>query len=229
MLRINPDRLVTHTTIGAERLPLVCIDGLFMDPDQLIGLAREAMFVDVGSNYPGVRAPAPTAYVNALLDAANGPITEAFGAPMSRDLEMCAFSMITTPPEKLLPRQRNPHFDGPEIDRIAFIHYLCATEQGGTSLYRHRATGLAEITPTNIATYQSVLAAELAKQKPAQGYVRDATGLFDRIHRVEAVFNRLIVYKGNALHSGDIGPATVLSEDPCRGRLTINGFGRLVS
>ena len=29
--------------------------------------------------------------------------------------------------------------------------------------------------------------------------------------------------------SGDIGPRTVLSEDPLKGRLTINGFGRLVS
>lgn len=229
MLRINPDRVVTHLSIGAERLPLVCVDGLFLDPGQIIDLARDAMFVDVGSNYPGVRAPAPSAYVDALLDAVNGAVTEAFGAPMSRDLEMCAFSMVTTPPAKLLARQRNPHFDGPETDRIAFIHYLCAPGQGGTSLYRHRSTGLAEITPTNIAAYQATLAAELAKETPAQGYVRDATGLFERIHAVDAVFNRLIVYKGNALHSGDIGPGTVLSEDPGRGRLTVNGFGRLVS
>lgn len=227
MLRINPHRIVTHLSIGAERLPLVCIDALFLDAAHLIELARSAMFVDVGSNYPGVRAPAPAQYVKALLDAANGPIAEAFGAPMSPDLEMCAFSMITTPPEKLQARQRNPHFDGPETDRIAFIHYLCAPAQGGTSLYRHRSTGLAEITPANLAGYQAVLAAELAKQVPAQGYVRDATGLFERIHAVDAVFNRLIVYKGNALHSGDIGPGTVLSEDPRRGRLTINGFGRL--
>jgi hypothetical protein len=229
MLRINPDREVKHARVGAERLPLVCIDSLFLDPGSLIELARQAMFVDVGSNYPGVRAPAPPQYVQALLEAANGPITEAFGAPMSADLEMCAFSMITTPPDRLLPRQRNPHFDGPEIDRIAFIHYLCAPEQGGTSLYRHRSSGLAEITPANVAAYQSALAAELAKQVPAQGYVRDATDLFDRIHAVDAVFNRLIIYKGNALHSGDVGPGTVLSEDPGRGRLTINGFGRLVS
>lgn len=229
MFRINPDRVVTRTYVGAEQLPLVCIDGLFLEPAKLIELARQAMFVDMGSNYPGIRAPAPVQYVNALIDTANGPITEAFGAPMSADLEMCAFSMITTPPAKLHPRQRNPHFDGPEIDRIAFIHYLCAPEQGGTSLYRHRSTGLAEVTPANLAAYQSVLAAELAKQAPAQGYVRDATGLFERIHTVEAVFNRLIIYKGNALHSGDVGPGTVLSEDPGRGRLTINGFGRLVS
>ena len=229
MFRINPDRLVTRLAIGAERLPLLCIDGLLLDPGELVDHARNAMFVDVGSNYPGVRAPAPAQYVNALLEAVNGPVAEAFGAPMCTDLEMCAFSMITTPPEKLQPRQRNPHFDGPEIDRIAFIHYLCAPEQGGTSVYRHRATGLAEITPANLAGYQSVLAAELARQVPAQGYVRDATGLFERIHTVGAMFNRLIIYKGNALHSGDIGPGTVLSEDPARGRLTINGFGRLIS
>jgi hypothetical protein len=58
--------------------------------------------------------------------------------------------------------------------------------------------------------------------------VADDTRDFERIHRVDAAFNRLLIYKGNTLHSGDIGERTVLSEDPRRGRLTINGFGRLL-
>jgi hypothetical protein len=187
------------------------------------------MFVDGGSNYPGVRAPAPDAYVAALLEATAEPILNAFGSSLSPDLEMCAFSMVTTPPEKLQRGQRIPHFDGPEIDRLAFIHYLCAPEQGGTSFYRHRATGLAEITPENHDRYRMALAVELAQQSPAQAYVLEDTHSFERIHGVEAVFNRVIVYKGNALHSGDITARTLLSEDPRRGRLTINGFGSLRS
>ena len=55
------------------------------------------------------------------------------------------------------------------------------------------------------------------------------TRYFERIHAVEAARDRLIIYRGNALHSGDITSRTVLSEDPRRGRLTINGFGFLRS
>jgi hypothetical protein len=227
VFRADPLRHTTIAHIGVERLPLVCIDGLMAEPDRLVELAVGVMFVEAGSNYPGVRAPAPDAYVAALLAAAAEPILNAFGSSLSPDLEMCAFSMVTAPPEKLQRGQRVPHFDGPEIDRLAFIHYLCAPEQGGTSFYRHRATGLAEITPQDQERYRLALSAELAQQSPAQGYVLEDTHSFERIHRVDAVFNRLIVYKGNALHSGDITARTVLSEDPRRGRLTINGFGAL--
>lgn len=229
MFELNPGRTVTRAHFGAEKLPLLCIDGLFARPESLVEHARGAMFIDAGSYYPGVRAPAPQACESALFEAAGALVAELFGAPLRDELEMCAFSMVTTPPEKLDARQRWPHFDGPETDRIAFIHYLCGPEQGGTSFYRHRATALTEITPANQARYHASLSAELAMRKPAQGYVREATEAFERIHQVDARFNRLIVYKGNALHSGDIGPRTVLSEDPLNGRLTINGFGRLVS
>ncbi len=229
MFRVDPKRRISHARIGAEGLPLVCIDGFVSEPQELIEHARDAMFVDAGSNYPGVRAPAPNAYVDALLDAIAEPVAQTFGAALSPDLEMCAFSMVTMPPSRLQRGQRIPHFDGAETHRIAFIHYLCDPGQGGTSFYRHRATGLAQITPRDLDRYRLSLAAELADASPAQGYVSEGTRLFECIHRVDAVFNRLIIYKGNVLHSGDIGPATVLSEDPRQGRLTINGFGFLAA
>ena len=226
---INPDRRVRISRFGAEGLPLVCIDDFVIAPDALIALAADVMFVDASSSYPGVRAPAPSAYVSMLLEATAAPLRAAFGAAMSPDLEMCAYSMVTVSPERLKRAQRFPHYDGPETDRLAFIHYLCAPEQGGTSFYRHRATGLAEITPANLDRYRYALAAELQRETPAQGYVLQDTSSFERILGIEAVFNRLVVYKGNVLHSGDIGPGTVLSEDPRRGRLTINGFGFLAT
>lgn len=226
---INPDRRVRISQFGTEGLPFVCIDELVLNPHGLIDLAADVMFVDASSSYPGVRAPAPNAYVTMLLEATAAPLREAFGAVMSPDLEMCAYSMVTVPPERLKRAQRFPHYDGPETDRLAFIHYLCAPEQGGTSFYRHRATRLAEITPASVDQYRYALAAELQRETPAQGYVLQDTSAFERILGVDAVFNRLVVYKGNVLHSGDIGPDTVLSEDPRRGRLTINGFGFLAN
>lgn len=208
---------------------MVCIDEFFEDPAMLVDLACNAAFIDVGSRYPGVRAPAPQAYVNTLLEATAEVIEEAFGAPPAEDLDLCAFSMVTTPPGKLRPIQRIPHFDGPDAGRIAFIHYLCAAEQGGTSFYRHRATGLAEITSEHVERYRNTVVEELKADSPVHSYVIDHTQFFERLFGVEAAFNRLIIYKGNALHSGDISARTVLSEDPRRGRLTINGFGFLRS
>jgi len=226
---VNPSPTLSITHVGPERLPVLCIDDFAVNPNLLLATACEAVFIDVGSRYPGVRAPAPQGYTNALLSATAASIELNFGAPPEEDLDLCAYSMVTTAPEKLRPIQRIPHIDGPEPARFAFIHYLCAPHQGGTSFYRHRATGLAEVTPDTVERYRSTVVEELKADSPLQQYAVDDTKLFERIHSVEAAFNRLIIYKGNALHSGDISAATVLSEDPRLGRLTINGFGFLRS
>jgi Family of unknown function (DUF6445) len=227
--RANPAFSAATVLVGAEALPVVCIENFSLDPTMLVTLATEAAFIDVGSRYPGVRAPAPQAYVDALLTATQDLIAQAFGAPPADDLDMCAFSMVTTAPARLRAIQRIPHFDGPDESRIAFLHYLCAPSQGGTSFYRHRATGLAQVTPAHVESYRDSVVRELKTDSPAQDYVLDDTLFFERIHRIDAAFNRLIIYKGNALHSGDINERTVLSEDPRLGRLTINGFGFLAT
>jgi hypothetical protein len=223
----NVSRRLTVQFVGRAASPLICIDEFSPDPEALVARAAQAAFIDVGSRYPGVRAPAPDEYVRELLAAAGPAIEEHFGAPPEPELDLCAFSLVTLPPGRLLAAQRIPHFDGPETRRIAFLHYLCGLEQGGTAFYRHRATGLEMITPDVSASYRDAVLAELRAEPPAPEYAVGDTRFFERIHAVEAACNRLIVYRGNSLHSGDITARTVLSEDPRRGRLTINGFGWL--
>jgi hypothetical protein len=225
----NPVPGVSVRHVGESRAPVVCIDGFSKDPEALVSLASEAAFIDVGSRYPGVRAPAPQGYVSSLLSSLAPLIEQHFGAPPLGELDLCAFSMVTTPPDKLRPIQRIPHFDGPEPARIAFLHYLCGASQGGTSFYRHRATGLTEITRADVERYRKKVVAELGADAPVQAYVVDHTRLFERLDGIEAAYNRVIIYKGNVLHSGDITSRTVLSEDPRQGRLTINGFGFLAN
>jgi hypothetical protein len=206
---------------------VIVIDSFSREPSSLIESAAAAAFIDAGSIYPGVRAPAPQAYVASLLAATSSVIERHFGAPPADDLDMCAFSMVTTAPAQLRTLQRIPHFDGPEDSRIAFLHYLCAPRQGGTSFYRHRATGLERVNLQRVEEFRRTVLLELATCAPEQAYVAEDSRWFERIHRIEAVFNRLIIYHGNALHSGDISSRTILSEDPRQGRLTINGFGML--
>jgi len=226
---VNPSRQVQVLRIGRDRLPVIIIDSFTLDPAPLIVRASEAVFIDAGSVYPGVRAPAPKDYVDALLAATSRLIEEAFGAPPAADLDLCAFSMVTTLPAELRPIQRIPHFDGPDEDRIAFLHYLCTPHQGGTSFYRHRPTDLERVTRSRVEGYRATVLADLKTESSARAYVADDSRFFERIHTVEAAFNRLVIYKGNALHSGDISGRTILSEDPRKGRLTINGFGFLAS
>jgi hypothetical protein len=214
---------------GREQLPLLCIDDFSPDPQALVNLATHADFIDVGSRYPGVRAPAPPGYAEVLLAELGWKIEDVFGTAPEPELDLCAFSMVTTPPAALAPQQRIPHVDGPEPRRIAVLHYLCGAEQGGTSFYRHRATGLEAVTADRLGEFRAQVARELGEAGLPSGYATGDSSCFEKIHGVAAAFNRLIVYRGNCLHSGDIGPGTVLCEDPRRGRLTINGFGFLRS
>jgi hypothetical protein len=218
---------VSVVQVGRSGYPLLCVDDWSWDPGSLVAQARAAHFIDAGPVYPGVRAPAPAAYVSALISSLAGDVERVFGAAPDPDLELCAFSLVTTPPAALRPVQRIPHFDGPEATRIAFVHYLCATTQGGTSFYRHRGTGLERVAMDDLADYRAGTATALAAA--GADYVAGDSQHYVRIHRVTAAFDRLIVYPGNALHSADIGPGTILDEDPDRGRLTINGFGFLAS
>lgn len=213
--------------VGRERNPLLCIDDFVADPEVLIARAADAHFIDAGPVYPGVRAPAPPDYLDCLIAAVSADVTRVFGAPPRASFELCAFSMVTTPAAALRPVQRIPHFDGPERHRIAFLHYLCEGSQGGTSFFRHIATGFEAITPDRFDEYRDAIGRELAPRVVDPGYAHSGTRGFERIHRVDAVFNRLVVYRGNLLHSGDIHEHTVLSEDPRAGRLTVNGFGFL--
>jgi hypothetical protein len=226
-IAVNVSRRETVLNIGRERLPVLCIDDFVADPHGLAARALNADFIDAGPVYPGVRAPAPPGYAAVLLDAVTAAVRSAFGVPPRREMELCAFSMVTRAPATLRPIQRIPHFDGPEPARLAFLHYLCEPRQGGTSFFRHIESGLEAVTPETVETYRALITRDLGMRSVQPGYAHAGMAGFERIYRVPAAFNRLLIYKANALHSGDIGEGTVLSEDASRGRLTVNGFGYL--
>src|SRR5262245_4130162 len=67
MFALNPNRRVEVVEVGRERSAVICLDDFSVNPDELIGLACSAPFIDPGGYYPGVRAPAPEEYTLALL------------------------------------------------------------------------------------------------------------------------------------------------------------------
>lgn len=225
----HPDFIARLEHVGNERAPLLVIDNFVAETDDLIDAADRAVYVDIGPVYPGVRAPAPEDYAQAVVSILGPLIETSFGTPWESELDLCAFSMVTTPPALLAPSQRLPHFDGLEAERLAFLHYLCGAEHGGTSFYRHKSTGLEVVGTDRFTDYCTTLEFELAREDVAPAYVDGDTALFERLHSVDAAFNRMIIYRGSALHSGNIGRDAILREDARTGRLTINGFTRLQS
>lgn len=213
--------------IGQGAHPVLVIEHAVPGAETLVEAARQLSFARGGPFYPGVRAPAPPAYTDVIGRAYGALICKVFGwqnegiQPMEAD-----FSLVTTPPEDLVRYQRLPHIDGTSNDTIAVLHYLCGPEKGGTGFFRHKATGFEALSDETHQLYTDTLEKELSESgEPPQAYP-GMSPHFDQTARFDCAFNRLLVYRGNLLHSGLIPDNMPLSDDPARGRLTLNSFFR---
>ncbi len=214
--------------IGTERSPIVVIENFLNDAEGLRDLAASsAVFRPVeGVVYPGNRAALPARYEATFRRHLQQSIREVFGFG-AKDIVRSQgdFSIVTVRPENLQVVQRNPHFDGTEQGMIAGVHYLCPASKGGTSFYRHRRTGYENITEARNGLYLRTLKEEARTMGlPPVGYMNGETAQFQRIASFDAVFNRMLIYRGSILHSGNIAPDFDFDPDPRTGRLTANTF-----
>jgi len=216
---------LTIGRIGHEREPIAVIDGFSSDPASLVEQAAVQAFGPLGPHYPGVRAPAQASYLAERMDVLQDALTHVFGLAGGADLVECNFSLVTTRPDALRPIQCLPHFDSTDPGRIAVLHYLCGPADGGTAFYRHRTTGFETVSASRMEDYSGALDGDVARHgMPGADYLRGDTALFEQTYRVEAAFNRLVIYRGWTLHSGVIPAGHALPADPRRGRLTVNTF-----
>ncbi len=224
-IRMPPD--VRSVEIGGQRI--VFIDDFLDDPQALVEAACASRFEPAATahkGYPGLRASAPVAYTRALTELldplikANFPVPE----PLDVKLGLSAFSLTTTAPEALGPLQRTPHFDASTPHYMAALLWLCDESHGGTGFYRHNATGWQRITAKNRERYLDVYHEEVNRHHPPPRYFDRSDAQFTLLGMMPARFNRLVVYPGSLLHSACIHPGRSLSDDPRRGRLTVNTF-----
>lgn len=216
---------------GTEQSPVVVIDEFSDAVDEIARLADElAPFPPSGGNYyPGVRrvigAADEAAYAYALKTCETvAPFVGGAFDVASFDLEQASFSMVTVQPEELQPVQKAPHFDGPEPNLLAMLHYLRVPPASGTAFYRHRATGIERVTAANLNRLVPIARPESMRLPADAGYVHGSDEFYEEIGRVEAVPDRLVIYPGSLLHSGIIPPGMSFSADPRAGRLTANFF-----
>ncbi len=211
--------------LGAEGSPVLVAEDLLAAPELLVTAGRTAAYgAPAVEAYPGLRAPAPRAYVAGLQATLLPVVLKAFGmegwtlAGAAGD-----FSLVTRRPEELALRQRLPHTDAADPGLVALIHYLTPGGCSGTSFYRHRSTGFESVGPERRGAYEAALARDVARHPP-DGYIGGDTPVFERVGGFDGRFNRLLAYRGSLLHSGDVPDGFAFSADPCEGRLTLNTF-----
>ena len=211
--------------IGGERQPLLIVDDAMTAPNALVEFAATQSFRQIGPYFPGVRTRLPDAARDALCASLAGHFADAFDIDAAAWTGELFFSIVTTPPERLLPIQRFPHYDGVEPDRLALLYYLCPPDFGGTAFFRHRSTGFETVSAARFPTFKDALENDVRRAgMPPARYVSDGAPFFEKIFEVEPVFNRLIAYRGHALHCSAIDNSAPLPDDPRAGRLTLNGF-----
>jgi hypothetical protein len=222
----HPGMRIERRSIGREGAPLLVIDNLVADPGPLLHKAARSGFYVRSANFPGIRARAPAAYECFLESVLRPLLPEHFGMQPGRfSFSMCHYSLVTTPPESLRFLQRVPHVDSTDGHGLATVHYLFRGDWGGTAFYRHRRTGFEVIDDVRKPEYQRCLQQESGGEGALPpGYINGDTALFEQVDRVDGLFNRMLVYRRNSLHSGSIDSARVPPADPLAGRLSINTF-----
>ena len=212
--------------VGSERQPVLVIDNFLSDPDSLIEFcARYIKLNRVDALYPGLRASAPEGYIQLIHYYLRDIIHSTFDIDDSMVKHVKAdYSMVLTPPEQLKLPQCMPHYDSLITTELAAVHYLCGSEHGGTSLYRHRSTGFEYIDEARTDIYAEQLIRDLESAAYPKAYMNGSNHLFAQIASYEAVFNRIIIYRCTSLHSGNIAPDFSFEQNPRAGRLTINTF-----
>jgi hypothetical protein len=225
-LALHPDFRLQELKIGREKAPLLVLDDVVASPLELVELAASKHFTDVTSYYPGVRTKAPLTYQRFILDRLRTHISDYFGLRAATlRFTACHFSLVTTPPGRLTYLQRIPHIDSLAGNELAFVHYLFRTDLGGTAFYRHRKTGFEAIDQSRKAEFYEIREQEeFGPDSPPNDYIGGDTPLYEEIDRQAGIFNRMLIYRRNSLHSGSINPQFPLVADPYKGRLSINGF-----
>lgn len=226
ILDLHSDIRIQKLTFGQERAPLIVIDNFVSDPDKLVRRAAAKAFTPQSSYYPGIRADAPLGYQQ-LFEKHLRPLLFEYFDLKGRGFKftMCHYSIVTTPPDKLSFLQRIPHIDSSNRNGLASVHYLFRGNLGGTAFYRHRKTGFEYVDESRRDVYFKTLEEESkSPEAPTAGYIDGDTPLFERIGEQEGIYNRILIYRRNSLHSASLGKDFVPDPSPLTGRLSINSF-----
>lgn len=213
--------------VGNEQQEVLLVDNYLKGASSLKALAvQQNNFARADSFYPGVRMQVPQEYTIALVKNLGFFMEQLFQLEV-RNIKSAVtkFSIVTTPPHHLDLLQRIPHFDSPSRKGLAVVHYLQSLPGMGTALYRHIPTNFEYVDEQRYSGYMANIQEKFPSQdKYPEGYISGSTDQFEEVMSVDAVFNRLLMYRGTSLHSGQIGKDYNFDPNPATGRLTLTSF-----
>jgi hypothetical protein len=216
--------------IGLEQTPVYVADDLLVDLAPILreACASASFLAESRTSYPSIRAELPSAYAQAVFQHSIEVLRSAYKVPEDLEpiLKAGYFSLVTRTVEQLSPLQCMPHFDSTKPHYFAVMHYLNPGPFGGTSFYRHRPTQFENITAPRQDRFIHAAQVYLASHggKPPRRYINGSDGHFELLESVPYQQNRLLIYPGTQLHSGNIDPSRDIDSDPRTGRLTANLF-----
>ena len=225
-LSFNPSPRVS--TLALRGGVCLVIDDALLNPAAWVAHAASERLTPPPYPYPGLVADAPA------LAERQADFVAQHALPCLGVRQLLAgnarWSLVTTPPEQLQPVQWQCHVDLPSTpaDQLIAASVLYLFEdprQGGTSFYVPRRPA-AELDAMILDSLKLDGQRFAAQHGVARGYMTGSNTWYEQVLQVPAVFNRMILYDATVFHSGQIEHPELLSTDPQRGRLTLNGFFR---
>jgi hypothetical protein len=199
---LNPGSRATMHVLGG-RIPILLVDRVFDEPEQLRTTALQLSYAEPGTAYPGRIAELDQndqslqLFLGKVLQLVNEqylprvPPISADGKPIARFRSIHAdFAITDLHPDQLQPTQRKPHIDPVAIFGLV---YLNPQPRGGTLFFDRVSTDGGE--------------------EPSGGYFTVGDAEFRPLGRIDGLFNRLAVYPGFVLHSGEIAGEWIKSDE----------------
>lgn len=213
--------------LGRDVPPAVTVDGFAQSPETWRAEALDEGYEFRGDFYPGRRKHVSARYFDDVGGRLGAIMRSVFGCRTSLKVDRALYSIVSTAPDDLSLAQRIPHFDDSADNAFALVHYLSHDVFGGTAFYRHKSTGLAQITSIRHASYLEELAEDLnVLGEPGPAYIAETTAIFDQIGTADFAYNRAVIYHGNQLHCPVVPLHIMHPDEPATGRLTIAAFFR---
>ena len=206
------------------------IDDALLEPERWVEFAigHRDEFLDKPRNaFPGPELPLPEAELSRIADFFARHARSPLGGRRTLS-SLARLSLTTRAPAELRPLQWLCHVDRMGVPPgqlvAACVLYLFEDERlGGTSFYMPKRP-VAQIAALMEAAASTAPAPFAEQYGIVPGYMTASNAWFERVRTIPPRWNRMIFYSGTVLHSGDIRHPELLTDDPRRGRLAINGF-----
>lgn len=193
---LNPNARAAWQLVGGQ-VPVVTLDGVFKNPQQVRQDALRLSYTRASTGYPGRIADIPPslsleqfrqnvlAFVNKQYLTRVPPIHLENGPIRQFSRVYPDLALTDFHPDELKPSQRKPHIDPNPVFALV---YLNEQPRGGTLFFEKAKTAFGT---------------------RSEGYISADDPEFKCIGRIDGLFNRLAVYPGFVLHSGEIDPSWI--------------------